>query len=533
MADIVVVGAGGGGAVAAYELAARGIDVTVLEAGRWNDVGRDYSLLEDDMGSIFEGVLRWGPDDRTKPAWVRRRDGVGLVLQCAGVGGTTQHYNGISPRAYPSSFDTGEWPLTYAEMVPWYERVEEFLPVRLVDDLAPKDARFAEGCEATGLKRSETKEVGEDMWRPCHNAILPIASMTPETSLRWPDVDGCTMCGHCLQGCPHPAGAPLERIAKRSTNVSYMPAAVATGNCTVIPNAFATAIIHEENGGRRRVRGVRYRDTSTGEEATVEASVVVLAGGAIESPRLWLNSALPGGGAVGRHLTTHLQDFVTGFFDEELHPDVGQVTMARADFPGRGTIFTQGFGPQSYGVLLLSGGNGFWDDPTGDEPWDIQGKMFGAEANRLLTQYSKSLTITICTDDESDASNGVTLAEDWPADENGAVPKVTYHPTPVSRQRVDWLARRSAEILRAAGAREIHRADMLGAFLTHIMCTLRIGHDPATSACDPGGEAHSVSGLFVADSAALANGLGGPNPTLTVQALAARTAEQIARRHFA
>jgi len=74
---------------------------------------------------------------------------------------------------------------------------------------------------------------------------------------------------------------------------------------------------------------------------------------------------------------------------------------------------------------------------------------------------------------------------------------------------------------------------MLGAFLTHIMCTLRIGIDPSSSACDPGAEAHGVSGLFVADSSALPNGLGGPNPTLTVQALAARTAEQIARRHFA
>ena len=65
------------------------------------------------------------------------------------------------------------------------------------------------------------------------------------------------------------------------------------------------------------------------------------------------------------------------------------------------------------------------------------------------------------------------------------------------------------------------------------MSTLRIGSDPATSVCDAGGEARGVDRLFVADSAALANGLGSPNPTLTVQALAARTAGEIARRYFA
>jgi choline dehydrogenase-like flavoprotein len=69
--------------------------------------------------------------------WIRRRDGVGIILQAAGVGGTTLHYNGISVRAYPSAIDAS-WPLTYEELVPFYERVEEFLPVRFVDDLATR-----------------------------------------------------------------------------------------------------------------------------------------------------------------------------------------------------------------------------------------------------------------------------------------------------------------------------------------------------------------------------------------------------------
>lgn len=529
MPDVVVVGAGGGGPVVAYELARAGLDVAMLEAGPWSDPDRDMSLLEDDMGSLFNGIHRWGPSDRSRGPWMRRRDGVGLILQVAGVGGTTLHYNGICPRAYPSSFETGEWPFAYEEMIESYERVEEFLPVALVSDLAHKEVVFSEGCEKIGLVRSETKEVREEMWRPCHNAILPIAKMTPGGPLRWPDVEGCTMCGHCLQGCPHPAGAPLERKAKRATNVSYVPAAVATGRCEVIPDAFATKILYEETTGRFRARGVRYRDTRTGDESEIEASAVVLACGAIESPRLWLNSGLPAGSAVGRYLTTHLQDFVTGIFDRVTHPDVGQVTMARADFPGYGTIFTQGFGPQSYSAVIAAGGTGFSDQPDEGEPWDIRGKSFGAEAQRLMREYHRSLTITICADDESAAQNSVSLTDDWPADEHGSVPKVTYRATPLSQERQDWLARKSAEILRAAGARVVHRSRMIP-FLTHIMSTMRIGSDPATSVCDPGGEAHAVERLFVADSAAVPNGLGGPNPTLTVQALAARTAGEIARR---
>ncbi len=417
--DVIIVGAGGGGPVVAKELAERGAKVLVLEAGPWRDPDRDFTRLEDDMGGLVDGRMRWGPGDRTKAPWIRRREGAGLILQASGVGGTTLHFNGICPRAYPSAIN-GDWSLRYDELVPYYERVEEFLPVSLVRDLATKDALFAAGCEAIGLSRSEAKEVGEPVWRPSHNAILPIAAMGPGIPLRHPEVEGCTMCGHCLVGCNQPMGAPLERKAKRATNVSYVPAAVATGNCEIVPGAFATAILFEEarNGDRpAMVRGVRWRDTATGQEAEEEARVVVLAGGSIESPRLWLNSGLPNSNdAVGRYLTTHLQDFVTGFFDREVNPDVGQVTMARADFPGYGTLWSQGYGPQAYAVVVAGAGQGFWDEPVDEEPWDFAGRWWGPEAVRRINEYHRSLSVVVCTDDETHAGNLVGLADDWAPD---------------------------------------------------------------------------------------------------------------------
>jgi choline dehydrogenase-like flavoprotein len=532
--QVVVVGAGAGGPVVAKELAERNVKVLVLEAGPWLDPDEAFTGLEDDMSALGDGRLRWGPADRSRDPWTRVREGAGLILQTAGVGGSTLHYNGISPRAYVPSVE-GKWPMTYADLVPYFERVEAFLPVTQVRDLSTKDALFAAGCDAIGLPRNDSRDVAGASWKPCYNAILPIAEIPAASSLRWPEVDGCTMCGHCLQGCRHPAEAPLERKAKRATNVSYVPAAVATGCCEIVPNAFATRVLFDEEGEGTRhagVRGVRWRDTESGEELEVEAAVVVLAGGSIESPRLWLNSGLPNShDAVGRRLTTHLQDIVTGFFDREVHPNVGQVTMARADFPGSGTVFVQGYGPQAFAIAVCGAGLGTWDESTGDEPWDIVGMGWGQDAVRRIRQYHRSLSCIISTDDEAEPENRVTVAEDWEPDEHGSVPRVVYTPTTASRDRQDHLARKGAEILRAAGAREVHRTRFASALLTHIMGTMRMGADPATSVVDDGGEAHEVARLFVADTSVLP-GVGGANPTLSAQALAVRTADEIARRYL-
>src|SRR5439155_16783900 len=133
------------------------------------------------------------------------------------------------------------------------------------------------------------------------------------------------------------------------------------------------------------------------------------------------------------------------------------------------------------------------------------------EAVRIIAEYHRSLSLVVCTDDEPSPDNRVLLADDWPADEHGAVPKIVYHPTPESRERENWLARKAAEILRAAGAHTVHRTDIVG-FLTHIMGTMRMGVDPSSSVVDPNGEAHEAERLFVADPS-VAPADAGVNPT--------------------
>ena len=93
MRDVIVVGAGGGGAVVAKELAARGLDVLVLEAGpRFADVEQDWNHFESDANNPYMGYFRFGPADRSKPAWVRDIPQSMFFVQLAGVGGSTNHY---------------------------------------------------------------------------------------------------------------------------------------------------------------------------------------------------------------------------------------------------------------------------------------------------------------------------------------------------------------------------------------------------------------------------------------------------------
>jgi choline dehydrogenase-like flavoprotein len=142
MVDVIVVGAGGGGPVVAKELAARGLDVLLLEAGpRHARPRQEWTHFENDSNNPLTGFFRFGPTDRTKPAWFRETPQNSFLWQLSGVGGTTQHYFGNSPRAYPGVFagyegpDAGAYdvahrfPFSYAELVPYYEWVEATLPV--------------------------------------------------------------------------------------------------------------------------------------------------------------------------------------------------------------------------------------------------------------------------------------------------------------------------------------------------------------------------------------------------------------------
>jgi choline dehydrogenase-like flavoprotein len=563
MRDVIVVGAGGGGPVVAKELAARGLDVLLLEAGaRHADPDTEWTDLENDANGFTTGYLRVGPADRSKPQWYRELPQNSYLWQIAGVGGTTLHYFGNSPRAFPGTFvgyagaDAGAYdvghpfPFPYEELIPYYEWVEATLPVQTAP-MGTKEEVWFRGWERLGYPVQTGKDISRDAYRPQQNAILQpggTAGRTRDRSLlQWPQATGCTFCGYCLQGCKNPPGAPRNLKAKRSTDNSYVPMAItadawAPGGraVTLVTDAQVTRVrFTRDLLGRATARGVTWRDTNTGETLTEDARVVVLSAGCVEGPRLWLNSRLPNpNGWVGRGLTDHAFDWLVGLFPFDTDSSRGAQSQARADFPGRGGMENVGLPPASEGISLAlsdSGVRGAYTNgagPTG--AWDgPAGRPLGAELKEVQGEIDRQLNVLILTDDDVEPGNRVDLSV-LPPDEHGPVPRVRMAKrTRSARTRAnrEFLATKAAESLRAAGATKVVRIDMAPLML-HVQSSLRMGTSSADSVLDANGQARWVRGLYVGDNAALANACGGANPTLTTQALATRTAEKIFAAHF-
>ncbi|MGH4017717.1 MAG: GMC family oxidoreductase N-terminal domain-containing protein [Pseudonocardiaceae bacterium] len=563
MRDVIIIGAGGGGPVVAKELAARGLDVLLLEAGPRHATPREqWTHFENDANNPLAGFFRVGPTDRSKPAWFREWPQNSFVTQISGVGGTTQHYFGNSPRAYRGVFndyegaDRGEYdashrfPFGYAEMVPYFEWVEATLPVQTAA-MGSKERVWFEGCETLGLPVQTTKTTLRPSYRPQENAILQPGGTAGRTSdpllLQYPQATGCTFCGYCFQGCMQPLAAPRNLFAKRSTDNSYVPMALtadvwapAGRPVELIADAYATRVHTERRAGRLRATGVTWRDNTSGDQHREDAQVVVMAGGCTENPRLWFNSGLPNpNGWVGRGYTDHYFDWLIGSFDRDTGSSKGAASSARLDWPGHGGLENVGLPPalQAFTATLSdSGVRGHYDNghpETG--PWDgPAGRLLGPELKDLLQGgIDNVLNALVITDDDVEPDNRVTLSA-FPADEHGPVPKVIFrqfHRSARTQRNREFLARKAAELLRGAGAKKVYRLNWAPVIL-HVQSSMRMGESERDSVLDANAESRAVARLFIADNSALANALGGPNPTLTTQALATRTAEKISQTYF-
>ncbi|MFQ3319087.1 MAG: choline dehydrogenase-like flavoprotein [Natronomonas sp.] len=568
--DVVIVGAGGDGPVAAWKLGAAGLDVLVLEAGpfhgneKWpnphEEPGAEASSSPDDLsGELLDEQfttrelemvekLLWGPADYERGFWFRKFPGDGATLQAAGVGGTTLMYTSNHPRAYPAAIDEQEhWPdsFTYDDLIPYYQEVEEITRPRPAPVTA-KEELFFQGAEAEGWDLLDKKNVDGPGYRPQPNALgQPSEELHVDSNYdgnyEYPEVEGHTMALGEISGNPFPKGAPYEEKAKRSSNVSFVPPALETGNVTIRPNAFVTSVQTDTVLGTPEATGVEFRDTWDGTTESVAADVVVMAAGAIETPRLWFNSRLPENEWVGKGMTIHFGDNVMGLWKSEdaqtellqrvgkdtVDQHEGEVIAARFDYPGLGMLQTTGTKPGVQAILgfgASSSGFTFTNDPS-DEPWDTMGRLAGPALKNFLSDYRRMLPVLVVTDDRPKQRNGISVAPGF-EDEHGPIPQVNYKPGEGDIERRDELARIAARILRSAGADHVHRSDSPPTAL-HIHSTMRMGE-----VVDTGCEAYDIDRLFVADHSVMANSIGGPNPTNTGQALAARTADHIVERYF-
>lgn len=573
--DVVIIGAGADGPATASRLAREhGLDVLILEGGAWHgnenwpqphaDAGGTVSTDPDDLdGKLLDeqftvkeagandptfGYLRVGPADHSRAPWFRNIPQNAFLWQVSSVGGTTTHYFGNHPRGYPYAFDEQpHWPIDYEELVPYYQLNEAVTSTQQAP-MTNKEEVFIEGAEGAGYDRLDTLNVTDTGWRPQPNAVEDPPDELDSNfdgSFSYDDgFRGESLAADHFQGGPTPEDAPVREKARKSSNISWVPRALDTnedddaGSVAIRPNAYVTDIRTEEGAGNLEATGVEFRDTWSGSTETVNADVTVLAAGCIESPRLWLNSGLPDDGWVGKGLTTHWFDWIVGVYPDDavedingepnMDPFVGHNSAVRFDKPGVGGMEDIGMSPGlvSFANYLFSqAGYSFDVEVDPDEPWDSRGYVVGEELKRRMSDYRNTKALLILTDDLPRQDNGVSLDSTF-ADEHGAVPELKWEPHPDDDAKRDELSRIAARIHKEAGAEHVHRCDWPPLFL-HMQSSMRMG-----KVVDENAEAYNVDRLFVGDHSALANGVGGPNPTNSGQALALRTADRIGELYF-
>ncbi|HEX8648075.1 MAG TPA: GMC family oxidoreductase [Thermoleophilaceae bacterium] len=559
MRDVIVIGTGAGGPATAKELAARGLDVLMLEAGpKFDKPPEQWSRLEDDANNQVNGYLRIGPGDRDRGGYARENVQYGYVQTVMAVGGTTTHYFGNAPRAYPgvfkgysgkdrNNYDTKHlFPFDYCTLIPYYEWAEATLPVQAAA-MGTKEEIWFRGARGLGLPLQKTKDVLGPAHRPQPNAILQPRGNAGKTNdpdkLLYPEARGCTFCGHCYQGCFEPRGAPRNLAAKRSTDNSYVPMALTADlwmkggkAASLIADAYVTKIHLDGDGA---ARAVDWRNTYTGETHTEEAKVIVLAGGCVENPRLWLNSGLPNPNDwVGRGATDHQNDIIIGLFPFYTGHSKGPGAAVRAEFPGYGGMEAFAAGPALQAAIATFSDAGVHGAYNNDTPFssagaDTFGRLVGNDLRKFMEHgVDRMLNVFILADDDVEPQNRVNVSQQLPPDENGPVPRYENHQRNRSartKRNREYMARKAVQLLRKAGATHVHRPAMPPIY---VQTTMRMGESKDDSVVDANQESWFVPRLFVTDVSSIPNSLGGPNPTLTVQALAAKSAEAIFTKYF-
>lgn len=551
--DVVVIGLGAAGGLAAALLAQAGLEVVGLEAGGRHERA-EFAL--DDVRQIARNELgaakvnREVPTVRASAAEEARQPRLNLGnLMMNGVGGSKLHSTNISWRLLPWSFRTRsetiarygasalpagstvvDWPLDYDELAPYYDRVEAHYGIAGVAGNVG-GAPTGEGNPFEGPRGGPypSPPLRRSGWTDLmHGAAAQLGwhPFATPASIRTEERDGkppCQYCGHCTwNGCWVDAKGLPSSVG--------LPEAEASGRLRVVTHARALEIAVDSEG---RARGVDY--VCGGERLHQPARVVLLATYTYENVRLLLLSrskAFPNGlannaGQVGRHFMTHT--FLMGFGrfpGRTINAWGGTAAQATAvdDFDGD-NFDHAGLGFVGGGVLMACHEyrpllhHRF--TPPGVPRWGVERKRWLAD-NMASVGWAYTLPDGLPYEDE-----GLDL-DPLVRDPDGVpVVRVTYGLRENERLQSEHLAERMGEWFAQAGAAEHwHTEPAASPISTHAYGGTRMGADPDASVVDPWGIAHEVPNLVIAGASTFPTA-GGVNPTETVEALTWRTVDRV------
>ncbi len=515
--DVVVVGCGAGGSVVAKELGEAGISVVVLDVGRRFDPERDYRSDRPDFPAGAWKVFE--PDDPRRDLYTAGPRGFRYV-RVKGIGGTTVVGWGVSPRFHESDFRVrsadgvaDDWPISYADLEPYYTRVEYELGMSGPDGPArnPFDAPRSKPFPTPPHPMTVAGEViAHGASRLGLHPFVPALAIPTKS---WEGRPACVEAGVCGYGC---------RIsAKSSADVTYVRKAEATGRVKILESCMAREISIDSSN---RVRGVVFFD-GEGREREVRARAVVLAANAIETPRLLLLSTsrlYPNGlanssGLVGKYLTEHLDAGCRARFSRPLKNWQGvPVSTMIQDY-----YETRSANPFARGWLLEVATANTW-------PIAVAKRVGGwgsGHKTRVKELFGHTLEVYAQGEQLPDVRNQVSL-DPTAKDHFGLpVPHIRSEPRGNDLAMLPAMVASIRELLQASGADEILDvwSHQPGASI-HYMGTCRMGSNPRTSVVDHWGRTHDIANLFVADSSVFVTGAAA-HPTLTLMALACRTAD--------
>jgi choline dehydrogenase-like flavoprotein len=533
-ADVVIIGAGASGATAAKVLTERGIRVVALERGPWR---KRESFGGDELANVNRYNL-W-PDPILNPRTLRASadEEPKLDLFCPVpqmVGGGTVHWQGWLPRFTESDFRLRsivgdipgttlvDWPISYADLEPYYTEVEwafgvsgaggvnKFEGFRSKDYPCPPlpstryGVKFHAGCRKLGYNSFPT----------------PMAALSRPYNGRPVTVQSAFAQQH---------GDPT---GTRSSALSvFVPDALKTGRYDLRPDCYVHEITVDEHG---RCKSAVYQDAD-GDFIEQEADIFILSCGAIESARLLLlsrSARFPRGLAngsdlVGRNATFHEFSAAVGVFEDPIYAWAGGGYVAASSYQfyehdeKRGHVGGCHIACAGVGIPL----------PIN---WSLPGRpAWGAKAKQIDRDFfNHSFAIAMVVHDMPQHENRVELDERVKDAWGLPVARITnkIHENDLKMGR--WVIDHNAEILDAAGAKDIYRVyiNRITGNCSHQHGTTRMGNDPKSSVLNKWCQAHEVDNLFVVDGGPFPTGTGA-NPTLTIMANAWRVSAYIADRY--
>jgi choline dehydrogenase-like flavoprotein len=504
---VVVVGSGAGGGTVAAELAMKGVDVVLLEAGkRWeipdfeNDEWANFSRISWLDARTTSGTWRVAKDFSGLPAWIVKA-----------VGGSTIHWAGASLRIQPHEFKTLDtygklaganlmnWPITRQELDPWYDLAEKKMGTTGTNNIPRLPGNNNYKVLAAGAAKMG--------YQKFHTGNMSINSQPRDGR------GACQQIGFCFQGC--------KSGAKWSTLYEAIPKGEATGKLEVRPESHVLRVLHDASG---KATGVEYADKS-GKIQMQKARVVCVAGNSIESPRLLLNSAsskFPDGlanssGQVGKNYMRHMTASVYAVLPKAVHMYRG-TTMAGivADESRHDT--SRGF-VGGYEMETLSLGLPFMAAFLDPGAW-------GRDFSWAMDHYENMAGMWLVGEDMPQESNRITLNGRVKDQYGMPVANVHFddHPNDIAMREHGF--QQGSALYEAVGAVKTYRTPPYPS--THNLGTNRMSDKPRDGVVNKWGQTHDVKNLFVTDGSVFTTGAA-ENPTLTIVALALRQADYIVK----